>query len=449
MLTDTADYRGFWWLPGHEDQVAAGEFHYSPADGLRLTLTRLYKDAGPSLGAQTQAIILGLSHSGLPITLERCIASHTQTGLTGIAIETYVITRAYIGAHFDRREDILLDAATFSLSGLQWWSGVTGLARQIEFDSQHRVQAYGARYVPPEDIRIDIGDGRALLVGATSPAQVDHSFSFALNETGYVRIESPGTPLSYEELHRLAVVFRDLVSLGLGQTCAILDVTASAPTAVHQLPDDRSVPVSIKVLYAPRVSPAPEPKRPQSIAFRLRDLEPDPTTFLRRWYRIYLEAESPMRLYFATLETRDLLLDQRFMYLIEAFESLHRFRYGGTYMDRSLYLSTVYPLLVAAIPTTLDSSFVSSIRNRLKYHYQFSLRRRIEHFVSGHAAQLGSAIPDVAVFAAAVADTRNHLAHRDEDLKSAALQGAQLLEATRKLSEVVGTLVLELAKAKR
>lgn len=449
MLTDAADYRGFWWLPAHEDQVVAGELHYSPVDGLRLTLTRFYADGEPPLGAQTQPIILGASHSGLPITLERCVPNQTQTGFTGIAIETYVVTRAYIGAHFERPHDILLDGATFSLSGLQWWSGVTGLSRQIEVDSQHRVQAYSARYVPPAEIRIDFAEGRTLSIGATSPAQVDHDFSFALNETGYVRIKSSSGPLAYEDLHRLAVIFRDLVSIGLGETCAILDVTASAPAAVHKLPDGRSLPISIKVLYAPRVAPASGPRRPRSVAFRLTDLKPDATTFLTRWYKIYLEVESPMRLYFATMETQDLLLDQRFMYLVEAFESLHRFRYGGTYMEKDRYLREVHPLLIAAIPTSLDSSFASSIRDRMKYHYEFSLRKRIEHFTNSCTVELRSAIPDFAAFALAVADTRNYLAHRNEDLKSAALQGSRLLEATRMLSEVVRVLVLGLAKEKQ
>jgi hypothetical protein len=132
-------------------------------------------------------------------------------------------------------------------------------------------------------------------------------------------------------------------------------------------------------------------------------------------------------------------VEHRFLSMVQAVESYHRQAIGGEYLTPEAY-KPVYSALVAAIPPTENSAFIAALKNRLRYHYQLALRKRLEDLVDLYGALASPVLPGPTTFVTRVVDTRNYLTHYDQDLRSRAATGLghqfNLIQRLRVLLEV-------------
>ena len=84
-------------------------------------------------------------------------------------------------------------------------------------------------------------------------------------------------------------------------------------------------------------------------------------------------------------------------------------------MDPANYENDVLPSLAGAIPGDLEQSFKSSLKARLKYGYDYSLRKRFGLLVREHEAALERIVPDAKSVTGQIADLRNWLTHLPPD----------------------------------
>jgi hypothetical protein len=144
----------------------------------------------------------------------------------------------------------------------------------------------------------------------------------------------------------------------------------------------------------------------REIAERLPDV-------LSAWESLFGTMRIVLDAYFATHYASEMFLEHRFLSLVQAAESYHRRRFGGTYQDRETYTSGVYQSLIAAIPPDLEAGFKESLRNRLKYHFEWSLRRRISDLLNKMPPNSELQVP--AWFSRVVSASRNDLTHLSDD----------------------------------
>jgi len=137
-------------------------------------------------------------------------------------------------------------------------------------------------------------------------------------------------------------------------------------------------------------------------------------------------------LYFATLYGSEMYLQHEFLSLAQAVESYHRRVFGGQYVDEAGY-KPLYDELIQAIPAKIDSGFRESMKQRMKYLHEFSLRKRLEELFENQNDLFKKIIPSPSTFIEAVVDTRNFLTHYDKDLESKVKKGNKLYKITKQL----------------
>ena len=152
---------------------------------------------------------------------------------------------------------------------------------------------------------------------------------------------------------------------------------------------------------------------PHDMQFCLADLQPRPADFLKLYFDKRKLLEPVCELYFSTLYNDDMYVRQRFLSLAHAVEAYHRAFIGGKYQADKQYKDGLEKFFWNAIPQDIDGDFRASLKNKLKYLHEFSLRKRVQDICGRYAAVLKPFLGEVNQFAGAVADQRNLLTHPD------------------------------------
>jgi hypothetical protein len=152
-------------------------------------------------------------------------------------------------------------------------------------------------------------------------------------------------------------------------------------------------------------------------------------------------------------------IEARFLNLVEALEALHRKTRDGEYMTKEEYRERFYGHLknkINEIPKIQETpDFRESLVSRLRFAYEWALRKRLERFFK---EELGERFLDIFVyqkrdktkeqqstrkdkFIKDIVDTRNYYIHFDKDPDANVLEGRELWQATQKL-EIFFSIVL-------
>ena len=136
----------------------------------------------------------------------------------------------------------------------------------------------------------------------------------------------------------------------------------------------------------------------------------------------------------------------KFLNLAQASEALHRMLYGGRYMEPKDYTDTVCASLLEAIDSStkefdLSEEFSSSLKNRLSYLYEFSLRKRLKELIRENKECLPEGFLNSRKlrenFVEAVVYIRNALTHLDQNTDIEAIISPQELNRLSKHLETL------------
>ena len=120
----------------------------------------------------------------------------------------------------------------------------------------------------------------------------------------------------------------------------------------------------------------------RDMLFRYKDLEPYFQQCVENWF-VKAEKILPIvELYFGLFYLPSMYIGLEFLILTQVLEAYHRRMYAGEYMDTETYKEAVYPLLIKAIPSDLHKDHKESLKSRMQYGYDFSLRKRLNQIVT-------------------------------------------------------------------
>jgi hypothetical protein len=137
-----------------------------------------------------------------------------------------------------------------------------------------------------------------------------------------------------------------------------------------------------------------------------------------------------------TIETRFLLL----CYAIEAFS---RGTSGSEYVSESEY-NQIYEALIAAIPASVKSDLRASLKKRIEFGNEYSLRKRIRTLLDSLEEETVNLVcRNRSDFVEGVVTSRNYLTHYADGLKSTTLTGSALSCAADKLLMLLRILFLK------
>ncbi len=169
--------------------------------------------------------------------------------------------------------------------------------------------------------------------------------------------------------------------------------------------------------------------------FTEEELELSLREHLRKWLARYNLLCVPIALY-SSAECYEKYADSRLLLLSQAIEAYHRDCHGGTYLSTDAFKTEVLDPLVKSIPMNLDRKFRDSLKHRLSFVNEYSLRKRLTLLISRYNHVLKAQIKDTGGLANQIADARNQLTHRSGD--SMAVSGNRL----HFYSTILGTLLV-------
>jgi hypothetical protein len=446
---EEAKFTGIWQDVEREDG-AYGILEFAPDDGAKLSTVNSLDSsqddsefwpapfqmmANASSGSATRhSIVQGKDVSGNPITLLDVVRNNTSFGWSnngGVGGEsTYRVSKVLKGRWFD--EEPKFDYLKTKLPHFEEWCELTGISQQIEKSDDGN----SARLEPgdkvklvmevPESVEAEFGNYNISLessVNTDSNNLADKSIQAEM----YVKIESD-EPESLESLKEEMRKVQNLVSLGMMKGLQPVEVKAGWNGERKE----------VEVLHQIDTGLIPEdlPYR-KYMNFTFRDISDDFEEILEIWEEKYEELKPVFDLYFSALYNPQMYIENKLMTMAHAVESYFRETEDATYLDEKWddvnqdfidFMHGDVENLVSEgsnLETLKEkhelhskSDFLSHMANgTLEYANEYSLRKMIKELTDKHEDLLEGIEHNPIGKSGLIADTRNYLVHRTEELK--------------------------------
>ncbi len=148
--------------------------------------------------------------------------------------------------------------------------------------------------------------------------------------------------------------------------------------------------------------------------FQETDLNESLRAYLRTWIDKYELLHTPFSLYKSAVYNEN-YIDTKFILLCQSLESYHRRLCDGTYIPKDEFDEHVYQPLKQVIPDNIGRDFRQSLKNRLKYANEHSLRKRIKYLIDRYEDILKNYIKIPDDLSSKITETRNNLTHYPDD----------------------------------
>jgi len=153
-----------------------------------------------------------------------------------------------------------------------------------------------------------------------------------------------------------------------------------------------------------------EPPHPREFLFREDDAGERMGLMLRNWFRKFKKLEPALLLYNISCYS-SLFRETQFLTFCQAIESYHRGLRGGRYMPEAEFDEGVLRPILAALPSASVPALRASIRDRVRFANDYSLRTRLKQLVALHERALVVRVEDPLRLANEAVDARNAFTH--------------------------------------
>jgi hypothetical protein len=432
-LNAPIELKGFWWLPYSKEETdpVPGTLTLSPNEGLRLQL-----QGGLDAKINRKYVKpLPLIHGNCTdqyVTLEDSYPIHTSYAPTSDmeAQESIIVSsRAYLGALFDSKEEVLFDRIAVQIHNLGDWLWNTDAidVKRILSRRTHIV-----RITQPKSFMYKLEEDQS--IGFSYSAEGPHwdisQGSVKAKITPHLLFESP-SPKTLGELLQEVRHFQNLLIMMIGVPCPVISVEARRydenPPADALESYSRRVVVIYKSRQAQSLSATIHPTR---MILRFSDVSEDLEDWLRTWYALDENIRVIQDLYFNTRTHDEMLIENRFMHLIQALESYHRLRFDSSVMNKRDYSCKVRKLLRHAD----GDEFKRLARHALNFGNRKSLFERLVELSDNYGRVLtGNLGANRDQFLRRVTNTRHYRTHFDPRSKRDILNANEMLHAYRLL----------------
>lgn len=418
------EYDGIWWLPERPEERISGVLKFHPAEGANLELTGSFEDFRNSMVISLENphsevdIILGVASDGKIVTLYRCYGRRFHTSMPGVSSLSFTVGFVFVGHHFEKEEDIVFISLSINYSHLEDWTGITGFQHKEETDSEAHLTRVKNSYSFPQKVEAEVNN-----LNIAFDYVLDSYYDFTsvrLKQITSIKV-SPREQTHFNDyLKDIYYHIQNFLSLAVGRPVYPLIIKGKTQACATELPDGGIAYNDILISYQVRgLSDLSKTVLPSDMLFSFKDVSGDFENCLRNWFRKSEVLGPVYDLYFGTLYNPSMYLQHQFLSLTRAMESYHRRTCHGKYLPDEYY-ERIRETLVEAIPQDVDKEFRESLKQRLEYHNEFSLRRRLKEVLRkcGNVSDL--LIHDHKAFIDDVVNTRNFLTHYDKALETKA-----------------------------
>ena len=454
---ESREFTGIWECV-EEDNGTYGNLSFSPSEGSELTNVNSLDSsddqfqmmANASEGtASRHEIVKGRDVSGNPITLLDVVKNNTSLGWTnagGMGGEsTYRVSQIIVGEWFDQTPKF--DYLKTKLPQLEEWARIVGVSQDMEVEESPENDfvkvkpgdKFKLSLEMPESIEADVGDFNVSLE-ATAHTEVEGIAEKTLRADLYLKIESD-EPEELEALREKMRKVQNFISFGMMKTLQPTEIKAGWNEEERK---------DVEILRKINLDLIPEKlPHPHHMTFTMADISEDFEEILNKWFESYEELKPVFDLYFSTLYSPQMYVENKLMSIAHALESYFRKTEEATYLDddwEDVYDDFVEFMHGDAQSLTpedteldnlqekynLDSDFRSHMKNgTLKYANEYSLRKMIKELTQEHEDILEGIRHNPIDKSGLIADTRNYLVHRTDELReSCAIDNKEQIKLT-------------------
>jgi hypothetical protein len=430
-LADTFEVKGHWWLPRKKPRKVAGTLKYTPE---RITLELHGTLKAPSISK------LGK----LQDDFERCTIIHGDTSEGRCTL----LNGAVIGSTHSSS-----GAATSELNvGLVAFGchapGPTLNVKSIWFDCTHLGEFVGASSIavtnkPQRDKRV------LTTVKCLPPKTVVWKTSDStIRLLSYQSESGTRTKITLGVHHEIEVKPKKAQSLRwhldrVGRICQLLSLLIDESVRPENVKVTLDVDSDRHPIYYLRTGRDPTRRPPALLLFYLGHILNDFGTILDTWLSASPVLLDSIGLFMEGREFGGLNLNNHFVILCQALEVFSRATTSAKYMAEADY-ATVKAALEAAIPSGVSADHKASLKSRINYGDEFSLRKRVKELILTLEADTVKCVCKSAKsFEDGLANTRNYLTHYTDELRPRALSGSDLYWASERAAMLIRILLLK------
>lgn len=440
-LTDNFELKGIWWLPQKPDLQISGILSFDNESKFSLELLGSFRGLH-SLGGHDlfqPEIVLGISDSGHICTLYRNIETSQQFNFPGIQKSIIEAQYLFIGKHFQTPDDITFSSLKASFTNLENWLTIRPFSLEIPDNKENKDWKLVHKW--PTEFKAQLAE-LEISIESTHEFNTDGNLitDAIWKSKAFLQI-TPNNPKNFKWYLEMMHDLGNLFTLLIGETTFIKQVIALGDEV--QVGPDKTIRENIELFFAQRKVRISKEVHPFEMILPFPRISEQIANVLSLWFTNACRLRTVYDLFFGTFYNPDMYLEFQFLSLMQALESFHRVTKSGKYLNDNDW-SPFRETLANAIPAELESGHKESLKGRIKYGNEYSLRKRIGELLENLDKETVSLLsPTEKYFTGILVDTRNYLTHYDDDLKYVALKNEDLYWANQRLRILITLLLLK------
>lgn len=438
-LDDSIELTGNWWLPDKPDHKVPGVLRYDAGSIVLELIGNLHNDQstfGVIDSDGVQPPLINGQCAGQYYCVYRCFLKTANTQFpTTDSTSKYDGQYLFAGVAFESEEDMKFVKLEVSFDHLEHWIGqlvfsAPDLSNKEEFTRKYRHPAQLS-------IRCD-----SITSTVTTDSRLETSGGYFEDKWTYTSsvIVAPDDGLDFNTALQRHADLRNLLTLCVGNRVFTKYFTIHSP---FEKQGDTDVSYQADVLFSERSRRLEKPIGHWEMLFHYQTIKEQFPALLNNWFSRSAELRTSYDLLFGTIYSDDLYVRLQFLNMIHAIENFDRHRNASHYLSEEEY-DPIRQTIANAIPSTLEDDHKASLKNRIKYGNEYSLRKRL----SGLYASLTPESQQIVCrcdksFLNKVVETRNYFTHYTPALEIEAwTHPVQLFHATERLRFLLIILLL-------
>jgi hypothetical protein len=401
-MDEKNEFQGMWWLPEKPENKVAGVLTFTQHEGAELKLIGCF-DKSNLLELK---IILGETTRGEKISLVNCIQTDLKTNNSGAATSLFEVDIIFNDVHFFKIEDIKFNSLSVHFSHLDEWLGSKPLNRADGKNGEIIIS-----FKQPSQVKTHLKDGTEItieVIGRIVHPPVIHT-ELCLKSKTFVTIK-PQQEKSFQEFREAIRTIQNFITLAIGEEISEPLTIIGTTETNKQLIDGHPHYPPVTIINDYLNSNFHRKIMKHKMVFTFDAISDRFSTFLNTWFESASSLKIVFDLYFGTIYNPNLYVDNQFLSYIIAIEAFHRLDIRGEYLSKEDY-ENIRQTLVNAIPADIDKSHKESLKKKIEFGHEYSMRKRLTDITRKYAKNINTFINNVTLFNNRVVDTRNYMIH--------------------------------------
>ncbi|MCU1267845.1 MAG: hypothetical protein JWM21_4163 [Acidobacteria bacterium] len=442
-LFDDFEYSGFWWLPSSAENRVPGTLRYKVGDRMTLELLgSLQGDSEASEGDFDSDIILGIAEGNRICTLQKIIRTSSKSiGRNDVHRSSFIVHRLFEGKHFASVEDIRLASLSISYTSLEEWITDCPYDKSHETDESSGTLKFIASHLVP----YPVFESRVASLNSTIRGNLTFEHSLGIRElewksTGYIDIV-PDEPASFEWLWQVQGDIRNLFTLLMNEPAYLKRIEGYGDEV--EVTPGRFAKERIYIYVMQSSDASGKEIHPADMLLIFPTIKEHISAILDNWFSKADPLRAVYTLFFGSMYFSTMYPRFHFLNLIQAIESFHRDMRKGEYLSQEAF-EQIRATLTKTIPKEIANDFRESLKSKIRYGYEYSLRTRLRRLFDELEVQTVQLMTqNVNDLRNRIVDTRNYFTHYTAELKKVAFDGENLDYANFKLRVLLIILLLK------